>query len=371
MGRVRSVLSLWLAAFRGDCRGSVSIWFAGGLVATLGISSLAVDMSYFYVTSNRLQTAADAAALAGAMVMSDKTAMRKEAKKYAQMNVPEDAKILVDSDIISGRWNHGSREFTAGGNPQNAVKVTTRMSQESGNPVGTFFAGVLGINDVDITTSAVAAFDPVDDWDFVVAQDVTSSFSTEIADARDADQALLDCIRDNATGGADPLWGMVLFTGVSTNYEPLQSVADNYWSLSQSVSDLTLCNGPGMPICSGTHVAPGITAATNLFATSPHGPEINRAVVVVGDGAPNPTGPNSKLTIQQMKDLANKAADSAAAKGISVFTVFYDETNDDAAAAFFEGLVRGKGRAMRTPIPTDLPELLLSICKQTALRLVD
>ncbi len=305
------------------------------------------------------------------MVMSDKTAMRTEAKKYAQMNIPEDVKILADSDIISGRWDHDSRVFTAGGNPQNAVKVTTRMSQQSGNPVGTFFAGVLGINNVDITTSAVAAFDPADDWDFVVAQDVTSSFSVEISYARDADQALLDCLRDNAGPGADPLWGMVLFTGVSSNYQPLQSIANNYSNLSKSISKLALCNNPGMPVCSGTHVAPGITAAADTFDASPHGPEVNRAVVVVGDGAPNPSGPNSALTIQQMKDLANQAADAAAAKGISVFTVFYDADNDDAAADFFEGLVRGKGRFLRAPVAAELPELLVSICSQTALRLVD
>ncbi len=371
MRRARRVLSLWLHALWADCQGTVAIWFAGGLVAVLGMSSMAVDMSYFYVTRNNLQTAADAAALAGAMVMSNPTEMRKEAKKYAQMNVSGDAKVLADADIASGRWDHDSRVFAPGGNPQNAVKVTTRMSKGNGNPVGTLFANVFGVDDVDIATSAVAAFDPADDWDFVVAQDVTSSFSTEISYARDANQALLDCLRDRAGPGKDPLLGIVLFTGVSTEYQALQSIADNYSNLSKSVGALDLCNKPGMPACSGTHVAPGITAAIDTFADSPHGPEVNRAILVVGDGAPNPSGPNKNLTIQQMKNLANQAADAADAQGISVFTVFYDADNDDAAAAFFEGLVRGKGRFMRAPDAADLPGLLESVCTQTALRLVD
>jgi hypothetical protein len=193
----------------------------------------------------------------------------------------------------------------------------------------------------------------------------------EIADAREANQAMLDCIRDSATGGDDPLWGMVLFTGVSTIYEPLQSAVNSYSALSQSVDDLDLCGQSGMPACSGTHVAPGINSAVNVFTSSPHDASVNRAIVVVGDGYPNPAGANSSLTVQQMKNLANQAADAAAAQGISVFTVFFDETNDDTAAAFFEGLTRGKGKSMRTPDASDLPELMLSICKQTALRLVD
>ncbi len=297
--------------------------------------------------------------------------MRQEARKYAQLNVPGDANILSDADIVAGRWDHGARSFTPGGNPRNAVKIIVRMSRASGNPAGTFFAAALGFDEVDITASAVAAFDPADEWDFVVAQDVTSSFSVEIADAREANQTMLDCIRDSATGGQDPLWGMVLFTGVSTIYQPLQSAMNSYSSLSQSVSDLRLCGQPGMPACSGTHVAPGINAAIDVFEDSPHGMEINRAIVVVGDGYPNPAGANSHLTVQQMKNQTTQAADAAAAQGISVFTVFFDETNDDTAAAFFEGLTRGKGKSMRTPDAADLPELLLSICTQTALRLVD
>jgi hypothetical protein len=39
---------------------------------------------------------------------------------------------------------------------------------------------------------------------------------------------------------------------------------------------------------------------------------------------------------------------------ISIYTVFYDENNDDSGAAFFEDLVRGEGAALRTPISADL-----------------
>ncbi len=56
--------------------------------------------------------------------------------------------------------------------------------------------------------------------------------------------------------------------------------------------------------------------------------------------------------------------------GISVYTVFYDENDNDSTAAFFEGLVRGDGLALRTPDAEDLPEMLFQICASLPLRLV-
>ncbi len=54
MERLRSVVSHWSGSLRNDRDGAVSIWIAGGLVALLGISGLAVDMSSFYVMRDRL-----------------------------------------------------------------------------------------------------------------------------------------------------------------------------------------------------------------------------------------------------------------------------------------------------------------------------
>ena len=93
-------------------------------------------------------------------------------------------------------------------------------------------------------------------------------------------------------------------------------------------------------------------------------------MVIVGDGTPSVSPPNEALTEQDMKDLAVAAADTADAAGISVFTVFYDEADDDDAAAFFESLVRGDGSALRTPDPSNLPTLLQEICVRTSLKLV-
>jgi len=367
-----------LAAFRRDCGGAVYIWTAFGILGMLGFAGLAIDMSYFYVARNQLQTSADAAALAGATLMSNTAAMQAEAKKYAKMNVVGDDQILADSDIERGTWDFSSRSFTPGGAKPNAVRVTTRMAQANGNPAGTFFASVLGFNNVDISTSAVAAYDTDKQWDVLVVQDVTSSFSAEIGDARAANHALLDCLQQRTSG--DSLVGMVTFTGVAQDYVALDSMDVGYDSLSSAIDGLDSCGSAGMPPCSGTHVGAGMERALDMFAESDaddpdaddpdadHG--IGRAMVILGDGTPNASGPNAGLTNQQLMDHALAMADQAEADEISVYTVFYDENNDDAGAAFFEDLVRGDGTALRTPDSAELPSLFSSLCATLPLRLV-
>ena len=362
-----------LTAFRRDCGGAVYIWTAFGILGMLGFAGLAIDMSYFYVARNQLQTSADAAALAGATLMSDTNAMRAEAKKYAKMNVGGDDQVLTDSDVERGTWDFSSRSFSSGGAKPNAVRVTTRMAQANGNPAGTFFASVLGFNNVDISTSAVAAYSTDKQWDVLVVQDVTSSFSAEIGDARAANHALLDCLQQRTSG--DSLVGMVTFTGVAQDYVALDSMDVGYDSLSNAIDALDSCGAAGMPPCSGTHVGAGMERALEMFAESDsEEPDsdhsIGRAMVILGDGAPNASGPNAGLTNQQLMDHAMAMADQAEAQEISVYTVFYDETNDDAGAAFFEDLVRGNGSALRTPDSAELPTLFSSLCATLPLRLV-
>ena len=358
-----------LKAFIAARAGGVSIWVAASLVAVVGMAGLAVDSSYFFVMSNRLQISADSAALAGSNFLDDETALRAEAVKYAQMNLAEDDQILDPTDdVLTGNWDHDARIFTAGGTPLNAVKVTTRMSQQNGNAAGTFFASVLGFGAVDITASAVAAYADDKEWDVLIVQDVTGSFSAEIGDARDANHALLECIRDRISG--ESLVGMVIFTGVSAVHQPLQTMDVSYNALSSAIDDLDSCGNGSMPQCSGTHVGAGMEEAVAHFDATPSDPELGRAMIIVGDGAPNASGPNAAMTNDELKNIARQQADAAAARDISVYTIFYDENNDNAAATFFEGLVRGDGQALRTPDPTQLTEMLEEICAEVPAHLV-
>jgi Flp pilus assembly protein TadG len=362
-----------LVAFRADRRGAVYIFTAFCILGMLGLAGLAIDMSYFYVARNQLQTSADAAALAGASVMSNATAMQAEAKKYAQMNIAGDDQILANADIQRGTWDYASHTFTPGGGKPNSVRVTTRMAQANGNPAGTFFARILGFDNVDISTSAVAAYGTDKEWDVLVVQDVTSSFSAEIGNARAANHALLDCLQQRTSG--DSLVGMVTYTGVAQDYVALDSMDVGYDNLSSAIDGLDSCGSTGMPACSGTHVGAGMQRALGMFADADadepdRNRGIGRAMVILGDGAPNASGPNAGMSNQDLINHAISMADQAEANDISVYTVFYDESNDDAGAAFFEDLVRGKGTALRTPDSAQLPTLFESLCSSLPLRLV-
>ena len=186
----------------------------------------------------------------------------------------------------------------------------------------------------------------------------------------------LGAIEQRTSG--DTLVGMVTFTGVAQDYVPLDSMEVGYESLSTAIDDLNNCGSEGMPPCSGTHVGAGMERALDLFADADAAAEaegedtsgINRNMVILGDGSPNASGSNAHLTNQDLINHAYSMADLADSEDISIYTVFYDENNDDAGATFFENLVRGGGQALRTPNSADLPELFASLCAQLPLTLV-
>ena len=166
--------------------------------------------------------------------------------------------------------------------------------------------------------------------------------------------------------------------------------------LSDAISNLNACplwgapSIPPMPPCSGTHVGIGIESAIDQLDTyAPADGIIGQAIVIVGDGKAQitPRGAQGREAFYgesdyysicggncsnaELAQMANLAADEAGEKGYDIFVVFYDEDNDDVAAEFFEGLVRGAGRFYRTPNSQDLPDLVPEMCVRLAdLRLV-
>jgi Flp pilus assembly protein TadG len=378
--------SRWIAkrlkGFLKDQSGSSYIILAFGVAMIFGVAGLAVDMGYAYMLRQRLQTAADAAALAASAQLSSSSSIVAIAREYAAKNMPTEqhGAVLAASDVQSGSWDPDSRTFTPGGAPLNAVKVTVRRSATNNNSVPTFFARVLGFGSVDVVTSAVATFATADSWDLNIVQDVTSSFSAEIGDARDGNQALLDCIQQNSSG--DSQVGITAFTGEATNLAPLSGIGDGYDQLSAVVSSLDRCGRTGMPACSGTHVGAGMEFALAQFTDEGYeasSSSAGQAIVIVGDGNPNPNSSmqpydgscGGDCNEADLKRIAIELADAADEAGISIYTVFYDQANNDDAAAFFESLARGKGKSLRTPDSEDLPQLLTEVCASFSHRLVD
>jgi Flp pilus assembly protein TadG len=141
-----------------DERGSIMAWTALGLVSLLGMAALTVDMGYMYVLNNQLQTTADAAASAAAKELPDETAALAAAQDVVTKNMPVAAhgNVITAADVHFGNWDSGTRTFTDGGSPANAVRVNARRDDTNNNPARTFFASTLGFADVSIGAQAIA-----------------------------------------------------------------------------------------------------------------------------------------------------------------------------------------------------------------------
>lgn len=156
-----------------DQRGAVAAMIAVGLTALVGFTSLAVDLGVIYSAKAELQNAADAAALAAANTMvstsgevtvaTPETALQT-ARTISLANEALGVNLtLLDQDFVIGFWDTGTGDFdptrigfSSDPSDLTAVRVTVRRDNNANTPVSTFFAGILGINTVNVTATATA-----------------------------------------------------------------------------------------------------------------------------------------------------------------------------------------------------------------------
>ena len=134
--------------------------FAVFLMAGVGFAAVAIDGGYLYSLKNKLQTTADAAALAAGRDAEELEDARTTALAMAATNMPasEHGAVLNAADVVTGSWNASTKTFTPGGTPVNALRVITRRSQVNGNPVELFFAQALGFSQTDVEVLAVVSW---------------------------------------------------------------------------------------------------------------------------------------------------------------------------------------------------------------------
>lgn len=144
-------------------RGAITIFTCLLLVFMLGLIALSVDVGYMLSARTELQSAADAAALAGAAVMRDgTTAARAECAKYANENYAAGRKVTLDTsqDIEFGLWDSDTRTFTvlspSSESQANSLRVTCRLAASRGTAAPLFFGRVWGKSSADISASATA-----------------------------------------------------------------------------------------------------------------------------------------------------------------------------------------------------------------------
>lgn len=152
---MKDLVTKTMQAIRRRCadeRGVALIIAAGSMVALTSAVALAIDVGMLTATRTEAQRVADAAAMAGAGSLiqypDQSSAARFQAKHTAGLNDIRGRRAQVlDQDVDV---NLATREVT----------VRVLRTADRGNPVGTFFARIFGVNTVDITADATAWASP-------------------------------------------------------------------------------------------------------------------------------------------------------------------------------------------------------------------
>ena len=141
--------------------GASATLFALAAPTMLGGVGFGTDSALIRVTQSQLQTAADAAALAGARSGTGDSVAPAVALAAANMPAAQFGTVLAASDVVTGTWAANSRTFTAGGAAPNAVQVTTRQAAANGNAHKLVFGRFVGLDTLDIAARAIAVGDSV------------------------------------------------------------------------------------------------------------------------------------------------------------------------------------------------------------------
>ena len=124
--------------------GQILVIFAGALIALIGIVAIVVDVSWYWANTLRVQRAADAAALAGAVYLPGNTA---NAYFYARAEATKNGYTAGGATVVTPL-----QDTANGGNDPRQLDVTVSA------PVGTFFMRVFGINTITATRTAKAIY---------------------------------------------------------------------------------------------------------------------------------------------------------------------------------------------------------------------
>ncbi|HIF31016.1 MAG TPA: hypothetical protein EYQ75_04980 [Planctomycetaceae bacterium] len=142
--------------------GSVLVISLAAIIMMCFLASMTVDLGYLHSCKSRMQSAADAAALAAVMRIGNDNSQESRldaqawAIGFANYNLPDLGDVLVSSDVTFGTWNPLNETFTSGGDPPNAVEVTVRRDGENTDRIGTSFMNFFGVSEVGLSAKAVA-----------------------------------------------------------------------------------------------------------------------------------------------------------------------------------------------------------------------
>ena len=148
--------------------GHAILYLAVAVPVVLGFCAFAVDFGRVQLAKSQLQSGATAAARAGvANISGGVSAAQSAAGAMAGNNLCDGNAIMLDvnTDIDFLAWNDSNGTFTVlkGGSRSgaNAMRVTARRTAARGNLIHLALARAIGLNDFDVTATAIAKISPV------------------------------------------------------------------------------------------------------------------------------------------------------------------------------------------------------------------
>ena len=260
--------SNWRSA---DEQGSTLVIVAGGMIALLAMSALAIDMLTFYAVRAEAQRAADAAALAGAQTFVTSgcpsaaggcIAGGAQEAPATQRAIDVGNQNLVAGTQASIRSSDVSFSYPNPEEPQ--ITVVARRDSTAGNAIPTIFGKVFGIQTVNISVSATAeAFDP-------------SGSGLPIGSTCLKPWILPNCDLDHSSPATNPNCG----AGVAAFIDPTSGAILNPGPWSGGIIGETLVLKPGQP---GNAPAPSQYYPVDL-PPSPTQPSICPSCAASGNG---------------------------------------------------------------------------------------
>ena len=142
-------------------RGAILIVTSIGLVVFLAFAALAIDLTYISACQKELQAIADASALAGVVELIDGDVTGAISEAVSSANNQAKYKLLpyltvTSSSVEPGTFDEETMTFTPTMNNPNSLRVTLSRQAATGNGIPTFFARIVGVQQVDISAQAVA-----------------------------------------------------------------------------------------------------------------------------------------------------------------------------------------------------------------------
>ena len=188
-----------ISSFRqliGEERGQTLPLMSFMLVTMLGMAALSVDFGRAFVSYRQLQSATDAAALAGAQQLPSTSAATVAANysagggdynAYHWMSGVQVTATAYCSTVAQGWGLPCIGTAGSGGTTANVLKVTETFNSP------TFFARLFGINSIPLATTATAAMNGAAPWNIAIIVDTTVSMGTIDTSSECSSQTRLAC----------------------------------------------------------------------------------------------------------------------------------------------------------------------------------